>query len=83
MARLAHAVAMDNPQITADVIEVQEFPSLKQQYAVRGVPKTVMGTMSQLTGQAQVQFVGAVPEAEFVERVLEAALNEKPEASSP
>ena len=83
MARLAHAVAMDNPQITADVIEVQEFPSLAQLYAVRGVPKTVMGTVSSLTGQAQVQFVGAVPEAQFVERVLEAALNEKPEASSP
>ena len=75
VARLAHAVALENPLITADVIEVEEFPSLAQMYNVRGVPKTVMGTLSQLAGiSPQVQFVGAVPEAEFVEKVLEAGV---------
>ena len=75
VARLAHAVAIENPLINADVIEVQEFPSLARMYAVRGVPKTVMGTVSQLTGMLpQVQFVGVVPEAEFVEKVLEAGV---------
>ena len=82
MARLAHAIAIENPLITADVVEVEEFPSLGQTYAVRGVPKTVMGTVSQLGVLPPVQFVGAVPEAEFVERVLEAGIKETPEESS-
>ena len=74
VARLAHAMAMENPLITADVIEVEEFPSLAQMYNVRGVPKTVIGTASQLSGIfPPVQFVGAVPESEFVDKVLEAA----------
>ncbi len=77
MARLAHAIAMENSLITADVVEVEEFPALAQAYAVRGVPKTVMGAESQLAGvPPQVQFVGAVPEAQFVERVLEAGIKE-------
>ena len=83
MARLAHAFAIENPLITSDVIEVQEFPALAQTYAVRGVPKTVMGTVSRLAGVAsQVQFVGAVPEPEFLERVLEAGVKETSEESS-
>ena len=77
MARLAHAVAIESPQITADVIEVEEFPALAQMYAVRGVPKTVMGTISPLAGAAsQVQITGVVPEAQFVEKVLEAGVKE-------
>ena len=77
---MAHAFAIENPLITSDVIEVQEFPALAQTYAVRGVPKTVMGTVSQLAGVApQVQFVGAVPEPEFLERVLEAGVKETSE----
>ena len=80
MARLAHAVAMENPLITADVIEVEEFPSLAQMYSVRGVPKTVMGTTSVLAGLLpQIQFAGAVPEAEFVERVLQAGVKQNSE----
>ena len=80
MARLAHAVALENLLIKSDVIEVQEFPALAQAYAVRGVPKTVMGTVSQLTGMLpEVQFVGAVPEEQFIERVLEAGVKETPE----
>ena len=72
VARLAHAAAIENPLITADVIEVEEFPSLAQMYGVRGVPKTVMGPVSQLAGHLpQVQFVGALSEAEFVGKVQE------------
>ena len=83
MARLAHAFAIENPFITSDVIEVQEFPALAQTYAVRGVPKTVMGTVSQLAGVApQVQFVGAVPESEFLERVLETGVKSTSEEGS-
>ena len=69
---------MENPLITADVIEVQEFPSLAQMYAVRGVPKTVIGKMNLLTGLPEVQFVGAVPEAEFIKKVLEAGTKHSP-----
>ena len=84
MARLAHAVALENPLITSDVVEVQEFPALAQAYAVRGVPKTVMGTVSQLTGMLpEVQFVGAVPEEHFIEKVLEAGVKETPEDPAP
>lgn len=80
VARLAHAVALENPSITSDVIEVEEFPALAQMYAVRGVPKTVMGTISPLVGAgSQVQFVGALPEGQFVEKVLEAGVKEAPE----
>lgn len=83
VARLAHAVALENPLITSDVIEVEEFPSLAQMYAVRGVPKTVMGNVGQLAGVLpRVQFVGAVPEAEFVEKVLEAGIKQTADSSS-
>ena len=82
VARLAHAFAFDNELITSDVVEIQEFPTIAQMYGVRGVPKTVIGTASQLTGLLpQVQFVGAVPEAEFVERVLEAGVRESSDNS--
>lgn len=64
VARLAHLMAMDNHNIIADVIEVQEFPFLSQRYMVTGVPKIVIND--------RVQFVGAVPEATFVDKVLEA-----------
>jgi len=64
MARVAHAMAMENPKITADVVEVQEFPNLAQRYMITGVPKTVINDW--------VEFVGVVPEAVFVDKVLEA-----------
>ena len=84
MARLAHAIAIENSLITADVVEVEEFPSLAQMYSVRGVPKTVIGTATKLTGiLPPIQFVGAVPEAEFVEKVLEAGVKETSEDSTP
>ena len=79
VAKLAHAIAIENPLVTADVIEVSEFPHLAQMYNVRGVPKTVMGTVSQLMGiLPPIQFAGAVSEAEFVERVMEAGVKEAP-----
>ena len=84
MARLAHAVAIECPLISADVIEVEEFPALAQMYGVRGVPKTVMGTTTQLAGVLPlIQFVGVLPEAQFVDRVLEAGVKETSENLSP
>ncbi|HEY8486222.1 MAG TPA: thioredoxin family protein [Limnochordales bacterium] len=60
--RLAHQFAMENPQITADMIEATEFPELAQQYGVRGVPRTVIN---------ETEFIeGAVPENYLLQVVL-------------
>ena len=63
-------MAMESQHVTADVIEVQEFPQLAQAYNVMGVPKTVIND--------RVQFTGAIPESTFMERVLEAVGEEEP-----
>lgn len=65
-ARLAHAFALDCPHITADVIEIQEFPRLAQTYDVRSVPLTVINE--------SIRFTGAVPEGGLLEKVLEAGV---------
>ncbi len=62
--RLAHQLAMENENITADMVEATEFPHLSQKYGVMGVPKTIINE--------SVSIEGAVPEAMFVQRVLEA-----------
>lgn len=62
--RLAHGMAMENDLVTADMIEATEFPELVYKYEVRGVPRTVVNG---------AHFIdGAVPEAQFVDRVIEA-----------
>ncbi len=68
MARLAHAVSLENPHISADVIEVSEYPNLARMYNVMSVPKTVINEV--------VQFVGSLPEAQFVEKVLGVGVKE-------
>jgi glutaredoxin-like protein len=65
VARLAHQAAVENANVIADVIEINEFPDLAAQYHVRGVPKVVMNDT--------VELVGAQPEAAFVEAMLRAA----------
>jgi len=64
-ASLAHKLAIASPHITADVVEVSEFPELAQRYSIYGVPKTAINET--------VQFEGAVPEPVFVAQVLAAA----------
>ena len=59
-------MALENTHITADVIEVQEFPDLGNRYAVRSVPLTVINET--------LRFAGAVPENEFVDKVLQAGV---------
>ena len=63
MARLAHALAMENRHITSDVIEVQEFPALARTYGVKSVPLTVINEHTQV--------IGVVSEAELVDKVLQ------------
>lgn len=62
LARLAHAMALENKLITADVVEIQEFPKLARTYNVTSVPKTVINNV--------VQFNGALPEDQFLNKVL-------------
>ncbi len=56
---------MESPHVVADAVEAQEFPELAARYEVMGVPKTVVNDA--------VEFVGAVPEDEFVAQVLRGA----------
>lgn len=49
----------------ADIVEAGEFPVLVQQYGVYAVPKTIINETREV--------LGAVPEADFVKAVVEAA----------
>ncbi len=64
-AQIAHQMAVESGRVTADVIEAQEFPEMAARYNVRGVPKIVVNDT--------VEFVGAQPEADFMNHVLRAA----------
>ncbi|NOX90001.1 MAG: glutaredoxin [Calditrichaeota bacterium] len=61
--RLAHKIAMENPYVTADMVEATEFPHLSMRYNVRGVPRTMVGE--------EYNIEGALPESQFVETVVE------------
>ncbi len=62
--RLAHHLAVASDRIRGDCVEATEFPDLAQRYMVMAVPKTVINE--------RASFEGALPEAQFVERVLQA-----------
>ena len=64
MASLAHQMAIEFDHVRADIIEANEFPELSQRYGVSGVPKTVIND--------KVEFVGAVPEPQFVAAIQQA-----------
>ena len=60
--KLAHRLAIENDLITTDMVESAEFPHLTQKYRVFSVPKIVINE--------DIQFEGALPEASFVENVM-------------
>ena len=62
--KLAHNLAMESDLITADMVESAEFPHLTQKYGVFSVPKIIINE--------DIQFEGALPEAQFVENVMKA-----------
>jgi glutaredoxin-like protein len=64
-AVIAHQMAVESARVTADVVEATEFPELAERYHVHGVPKVVVNET--------VEFVGAQPEARFLDHVLRAA----------
>ena len=63
--RLAQQLAVESDLITADLVEVTEFPDLAQRYQVRAVPRTVVNETANIEG--------ALPESEFVQAVVAAA----------
>ena len=73
IARLAHALALENQNITADVIEIEEFPALAQQYGVRSVPLTVVNELTQIAG--------VVTETEFVEKIIQCGVRQQPDSA--
>ena len=69
IARLAHALALENQNITADVVEIEEFPALTQKYSVRSVPCTVVNELTQIPG--------FVTESEFVEKIMQCGVRQE------
>ncbi|MFN8474024.1 MAG: thioredoxin family protein [Anaerolineae bacterium] len=67
---MAHQMAMENANITADMVEAIEFPHLAHKYSVMGVPRTVINE--------NVHVEGAVPEAMLLQRVMAAANQPSP-----
>ena len=65
VASLAHQAAVESGNVTADVVEISEFPDLAAQYHVRAVPKIVLNDT--------VKLVGAQAEAALVDAMLRAA----------
>lgn len=49
---LAHRLAYASPYITADAIEITEFPELAERYHVRGVPRTMIDELVSVEGAA-------------------------------
>jgi predicted DsbA family dithiol-disulfide isomerase len=58
-------MATENPFFNSDVIEVTEFPDIAQRYRVYGVPKIIVNETTSIEG--------ALPESDFLKRVLEAS----------
>ena len=55
-------MALENPKISASVVDATEFPDLVRHYRINGVPKTVVND--------RVEILGAQPEEIFVGQVL-------------
>jgi len=62
VVRLIHKMALLNPKIKAEMIEVTEFPELGKAANVRGVPKTVINNAFEIEG--------AIPEDQFIQRIV-------------
>lgn len=62
--RTAHRLAVEFPNITADMVEVEEFAEVADRYGVSSVPKVVVNN--------KVEFTGALPEPYFAQAILKA-----------
>lgn len=64
MASLAVSFAIASPNVTASIVEANEYPDLAQRYQVYGVPRTVINETDAIEG--------AVPPDTLLEKVLAA-----------
>lgn len=71
---LANRMTVASPLVSARTIEANEFAQLSQRFGVQGVPRTVVNERG--------AFVGALPEPQFVEAVLQLA-GVEPNGSKP
>jgi hypothetical protein len=62
---LANRMAIASPLVRARTVEANEFPAMSQRFGVQGVPRTVINESG--------AFVGALPEPQFVQAVLQLA----------
>jgi hypothetical protein len=62
---LANRMALASEHVRALTVEANEFPELSRRFGVSGVPRTVINRSG--------AFVGALPEAQFVEATLKLA----------
>ncbi len=62
--RLAHQMAMENDRITADLVNLDDFPDLLERYKVTAAPTVVVN--------GDKFFYGVLSETEFIGKVLEA-----------
>jgi len=65
VARLAHQMALESPHISADVVEISEFPRLAERYRVQAVPVIVI--------DERVVLVGAIDERALIAQFVQFA----------
>ena len=65
-------MAIASPLVSARTVEANEFPELSARFGVQGVPRTVVNERG--------AFVGALPEPQFVQAILQVAGVEPPTA---
>lgn len=58
-------MSVASPWVSARTVEANEFPELSARFGVQGVPRTVVNE--------QGAFVGALPEPQFVQAILQLA----------
>ncbi len=63
--RLAHQLACEREEITAEMIAVQTFPELAERHQVRGVPRTVVNGVDYIDSP--------LSETSFLQRIIELA----------
>ncbi len=56
-------MAIENDKVSADMVEVSEYPELAQLYSVYGVPLTI--------ANSTVRFEGGAPEGYFIPNLLQ------------
>jgi glutaredoxin-like protein len=65
--RAAHRLALANPHVRADMVEIAEFPQLAVKYNIQGVPVTIINE--------KYSVIGAQTETTLIEEILKALPN--------